>query len=82
VENYFAEFTSADGLLRLPRTPDNKEWVPYALTGVQVGLLHMILHLACEQQQEIENLRAELAVLGEAQDVIDCSISHLDPDRE
>lgn len=55
----FPEFVTTDGLLRLPRTPDNKMWKPYTISGDQVGALHALLGLIRRQAREIDELRPE-----------------------
>lgn len=54
----FPEFVTSDGLLRLPRTPDNDNWKTYTLSGEQVGALHALLGLIRRQAREIDALRA------------------------
>jgi len=78
----FPEFITDDGYCHCPRTADDKRWAPYTLTGDQVGALRRTLYLFRKQFQEIGELRAELESLHEAQQIIDGSISDLDPDGQ
>jgi hypothetical protein len=70
------------GPLGFPRTPDNKRWMPYTLTGDQVGALQALMGLVLNQARKIDELRYERKQLRDAQRIIDCSIASLDPDAQ